>query len=105
MCTTEAVSYSISFSSTKYEPYEFELDMTGIDYPVKIETNTYNKFERQNEKIILNIFDCDDKEIYPLYISKKTKTVETTEVDLLLFHDKEKHHYALINNFSRLMNH
>jgi hypothetical protein len=63
------------------------------------------KFERQNKKIILNIYDCDDKEIYPLYISKRSKTEETTEVDLIIFHDKEKHHYALINNFSRLMSH
>ena len=26
---------------TKYEPYEFELNMTYIDYTVKIETNIY----------------------------------------------------------------
>ena len=81
---------------TKYKPFESELDMKGIDYPVKIENNTYKTIERQNGKIILNVFDCDDKEIYPIYISEKPKTVETTEVDLIIFHDKEKHHYALM---------
>ena len=82
---------------SKYKPHESELNMTDIDDPVKIWTNTYKKFERPNEKIILIVFDCDNKKIFPLYISKKSKTIETTEVDLLIIHDKEKHH------FSRLM--
>ena len=73
---------------SNYKPFESELDMNAIDYPVKIDTNTYKNFERQNEKIILNVFDCDGKEIHPLYISSKLKTVETTEVDLVIMHDK-----------------
>ena len=79
--------------------------MKGIDYPVKIDDNTYNKIEIQNEKIILNVFDCDNKYIYPLYISKRLQTSDTIEIDLIIFRKGEKHHYALINNFSRLMSH
>jgi hypothetical protein len=50
-----------------YSPFENELNMTGIDFPVSL--SQIDKFERQNS-ISVNVFGFDEGEIFPLYLSK-----------------------------------
>ena len=50
----------------KYTPYENELSMEGITYPVAVKD--VPKFEKQND-ISVNVFGHKDR-YYPLYISK-----------------------------------
>ena len=54
-----------------YLRYESELNMEGIQYPVTVQQVT--KFERQNPTISINVFGCEDQELFPLYITKQKK--------------------------------
>ena len=73
----------------KYVPYENELNMEGITYPVAVKD--VPKFEKQND-ISINVFGYEDG-YYPLYISRDQKE---RHVNLLLLEDKGKTHYCLI---------
>ena len=50
-----------------YEPYENELHMEGIEYPVKLKQ--VQKVERQNS-ISINVFGLVDNGLCPIYITK-----------------------------------
>ena len=84
---------------TKYIPYEAELDMKGIEYPVA--ARHYGKFENQNNNISINVFGYEDKKIFPLYITKQTD--KQHHVNLLLYQEEGKSHYVLIKDLSRLV--
>ena len=53
---------------TKYIPYEAELNMEGIEYPVKIKD--IERFEKQND-ISVNVFGYEKKKVFPLRISEE----------------------------------
>ena len=80
--------------------YENDLNFKQINFPVKVKDVT--KFENQNPDLQgINVFSLDERnKIYPLRINKKDgqKTI-----DLFLYSDKEKQHYSLIKNFTRLV--
>jgi len=50
-----------------YKPYENELNMTGIEFPVTI--SKIEKFEKQN-KISVNVFGYEEGEVFPLHLTK-----------------------------------
>ena len=77
--------------------YIQNLDYTGIEFPVT--TKQYNKIEKQNE-ININVFGYENKQPYPIYVSKE-KYEDHTEL-LLITEDKNKH-YVLIKDFNRFM--
>ncbi|WAR02549.1 hypothetical protein MAR_009107 [Mya arenaria] len=74
------------------------LNMNGIEYPVTIKA--IDRFERQNATISVNVFGYENKDVYPLRISKYE---HNTCVNLLLIDDGEKQHYCLIKSMSRLL--
>ena len=82
---------------TNYKPHTRLVNYEGIDFPVKI--TDIPKIESKND-IRFNIFGCEGKTVYPLYISKKVcdKTCE-----MLLVSDENKTHYIYIKDFDRLM--
>ena len=80
----------------KYTPYENELNMEGITYPVAVKD--VPKFEKQND-ISVNVFGYEDG-YYCLYISKDQME---SHVNLLLLEDKGKTHYCLIKNLNGMM--
>jgi len=83
----------------KYEPYENELNMKGIEYPVSI--NGIKKFEKLNNKKII-VFQSDEKGyITPLYNDKTNKNEQV--IDLLYIQKGDKTHYVWIKNFEKLM--
>ena len=77
--------------------YIDRLDYSDIEFPVT--TKQYNKIENQNE-ININVFGYEEKQPYPIYISKE-KYEDHMEL-LLITKDKNKH-YVLIKDFNKFM--
>ena len=73
------------------------LNYSGIEFPVT--TKQYNKIEKQNE-ININVFGYEDKQPYPIYVSKE-KYEDC--LNLLLITENENKHYVLIKDFNKLM--
>ena len=74
-----------------------QLDYSGIDFPV--ETKHYNKIEKQNS-IRINVFAYEDKQPYPIYVSKE-KNEDC--LNLLLITEEKNKHYVLIKDFNKFM--
>ena len=74
-----------------------KLNYKGIEYPIT--TKHYNKIEKQNE-ININVFGYENKQPYPIYISKEKFE---DQMNLLLITDDENKHYVLIKDFNKFM--
>ena len=77
--------------------YIEKLDYSGIEFPVNVKH--YNKIEKQNS-ININVFGYEDKQPYPIYVSKEKFE---DHIGLLLVTKDEKKHYVLIKDFNRFM--
>ena len=77
--------------------YIDRLDYTGIEFPVT--TKQYNKIEKQNE-ININVFGYEDKQPYPIYVSKENYE---DHMELLLITKDENKHYVLVKDFNKFM--
>ena len=96
-------------SVSKYTSFINTLNMSGIEYPVSIDS--LSKFETQNPNISVNVFgyDIEDNirnesknEVYPLRITPNKDRLH--HVNLLLLSDtNSRKHYCLISNMSRLL--
>ena len=73
------------------------LNYSGIEFPVT--TKQYNKIEQQN-KIRINVFGYEEKQKYPIYVSKE-KYEDC--MNLLLITENENKHYVLIKDFNKYM--
>ena len=80
---------------SKYQEYERELNMSGIQYPVDI-----GKFEHQNN-ISVNVYGYEDKKIFPLRIT--TVNIARHHVNLLSITVGKTSHYVLVKDLSRLV--
>ena len=81
---------------SKYKPFENEINMRRIDYPVKIKDI--------DENISINVFSLvnnDLKTIYPLRISLENKTFYN--IDLLYVEQDGNTHYCLIKKLESLL--
>ena len=86
---------------------EDTLNMEGIAYPVDIKKDV-DRFEKQNLDISISILGYSKEErIYPLRISKYTKSKKEDErkynIVLLLIKNGENSHYCLVKNLSALL--
>ena len=77
--------------------YIDKLDYTEIEFPVTIKQ--LNKIEKQN-KININVFGYEEKQAYPIYISKEK---HEDHMELLLITKDENKHYVLIKDFNKFM--
>ena len=73
------------------------LDYSEIEFPVT--TKQYNKIEKQN-KININVFGYEDKQPYPIYVSKENYK---DNMNLLLITENKNNHYVLIKDFNKCM--
>ena len=85
---------------------ENTLNMEGIPYPV--EFKDINRFEKQNPDISISILGYSkDERVYPLRISKYTKSKKEDErkhnIILLLIKNGENSHYCIVKNLSALL--
>ena len=69
-----------------------ELNYQGVEFPVA--NKHYGKIEEQNS-INVNVFEYEDKQSYPRYVSKQNNE---KVLNLLLITEGEKQHYLLIKN-------
>ena len=77
--------------------YINKLDYSGIEFPVT--TKQFNKIEKKNN-IRINVFGYEEKQPYPIYISKEKSE---DHMELLLITKDENKHYVLIKDFNKLM--
>ena len=84
---------------SKYTPFEAEINMEGVLYPVAIKD--IDKVEGNNNTLSINIFGLEGSTVYPLRISKTIDAIH--HVDLLYISDNDVNHYVLIKNLSRLI--
>ena len=77
--------------------YIDKLNYIGIEFPVTIKQ--LNKIEKQNE-ININVFGYEEKQPYPIYISKEKYE---DHMELLLITKDENKHYVLIKDFNKFM--
>ena len=77
--------------------YVDELDYLGIEFPITIKQ--INKIEKNNE-ININVFCYEEKQPYPIYISKEKFE---DHMELLLITKDENKHYVLIKDFNKFM--
>ena len=61
----------------------------------------FSKIEVKN-KICLNVFDYENKLVFPIYVSDQNFE---DSMDLLLLTDDDKSHYVYIKDFDRFMFH
>ena len=85
---------------------EHTLNMEGIAYPIAIKD--INRFEKQNPDISISILGYSkDERIYPLRISKYTKSKKEEErkynIVLLLIKNGDNSHYCYVKNLSALL--
>ena len=76
---------------SKYQKYEHELNMSGIQYTVGIKD--IGKFEHQNN-ISVNVYVCEHKKIFPLRIT--TVTTAKHHVNSLYITASKTSHYVLV---------
>ena len=74
-----------------------QLDYSSIEFPVTIKQ--INKIEKQNS-ININVFGYEEKQPYPIYISKEKFT---DHMELLLITEDKNNHYVLIKDFNKFM--
>ena len=79
------------------KPYVEKLDYSNIEFPVNVKH--YNKIEKQNS-ININVFGYENKEPYPIYVSKEKYK---DHMELLLITKNENKHYVLIKDFNKFM--
>ena len=77
--------------------YINKLDYYGIEFTVNVKQ--YNKIEKQN-KININVFGYENKQPYPIFISKEKYK---HHMELLLITEDKNKHYVLIKDFNRFM--
>ena len=77
--------------------YVKNLDYSNINFPVNVKH--YNKIEKQNS-ININVFGYENKESYPIYVSKEKYE---DHMELLLVTKDENKHYVLIKDFNKFM--
>ena len=77
--------------------YVDKLDYSEIEFPVTIKQ--FNKIEKKNN-IRINVFGYEEKQPYPIYISKENSE---DHMELLLITKDENKHYVLIKDFNKFM--
>ena len=74
-----------------------KLDYSGIEFPIS--KKDYNKIEKKNG-IRVNVFGYENKQPYPIHISKEDFKME---LNLLLLESDGNKHYVLIKDFNSFM--
>ena len=88
----------------KYKPFLNSFNWTGIQFPSKL--NQIEKVENLVEHSI-NIFGYDDKNVFPLQLSKRKELDDSKIINLLLISERkngnEIQHYVYIKNIDTLI--
>ncbi|XP_054723117.1 uncharacterized protein LOC129233064, partial [Uloborus diversus] len=80
-----------------YTQHESDIKMEGVEFPVPL--TKIPSIEKMNN-LRINVFGCDNNEVFPLCISKRE---DEDCINLLLITNEETQHYCLIRDMSRLV--
>ena len=94
LCPMDKDPQRIKKSDRKYVS---KLNYDGVVFPVSIKQ--INKIELQN-KININVFGYENKQPYPLFVSKEKFE---DHMELLLISENENKHFVYIKDFNRFM--
>ena len=94
LCPMDKDPQRIKKSDRKYVS---ELNYDGVVFPVSIKQ--INQIELQN-KININVFGYENKQPYPLFVSKEKFE---DHMELLLISENENKHFVYIKDFNRFM--
>ena len=102
-----------------YRRYENEINLEGINLPLQLNSHTFDKIEKQNPHISLNIYKYEKKSkkshkkgtrqniiVYPFRVSTRRSSETYKEVNLLILHDEndnENFHFVTIKSLSKLV--
>ena len=88
---------------SKYIKYFNELDLTGLNFPMRVQD--IKKFEKLNVKISVNVFAFDNKDscIYPVYITSDREREHHVNLLLVTNETRRRNHYVLIKDMSKLL--
>lgn len=83
-----------------YKKFEDDLNMTGIEYPVRV--NDIKKFENQNLNISVNVYgyEVEEDRLYPLCVTEHRGRKHMIHLLLLSGSNPDSFHYCLINTKS-----
>ena len=94
---------------THYEPFEDELNFTGIEFPVSVDQ--ISQFEKLNPHISVTVLGYDklsfneDEENLGLFPLRVPDECRECHVVLLHWGEEDNHHYACVKNLNRLLAH
>ena len=91
---------NLNTNPAAYREHEHEIDMTGVDFPLKIDD--VGKVEKRNN-LAINIFTLSSKmQVVPRRISEQYEVPKERIVDLLYLVNGTHSHYCLITNLAGL---
>jgi hypothetical protein len=84
-----------------YKHHLHELNLEGLKFPLAV--SDVKRFEKQNERISVNVFAYEKRSVYPVYVTSFRERPK--HVNLLLLSDERNFttHYTLITSMSRLL--
>ena len=91
-----------------YEPFEDELNVNGIDFPMTVDQIV--KFEKLNPGISITVLGIDEPEnkekesskLFPLRVPDHQRE---NHIVLLYWSEGDQYHYAWVKNLNRLLSH
>ncbi|XP_075237747.1 uncharacterized protein LOC142333974 [Lycorma delicatula] len=86
-----------NYRQTWYARYEYDINMLGILYPVKV--RDINRFEMLNPTISVNVYGYEEENdrVYPVRVTENHDRENCIHLLLLTGETREKFHYCLIN--------
>ena len=91
-----------------YRPFQNEVNLDGVEFPVKLDSKVFKKIREQNPNLHFNVFvffqaeNGGKEEILPFSLHSDPNAENV--VDLLHIGEQPEGHYVWIESFSRLLN-
>ena len=78
-----------------------KLKWEGINFPS--EKDDWNRFEKNNVTIALNVLYAKNEKIHPAYVSKNNSNCEKQAIFLMIQHGKGRWYYLLVKKLSAVL--
>ena len=78
-----------------------KLKWEGINFPS--EKDDWNRFEKNNVTIALNVLYAKNEKIHPAYVSKNNSNCEKQAIFLMIQYGKGRWYYLLVKKLSALL--
>jgi len=86
--------------TSKY-PVNDGINYEGIDFPTLIKQ--IDKLEARNKNLAINVFGCENNNVFPLRLSNRREEKNVKQVNLLLIESGGTQHYCCVKRVSALL--